>query len=334
MTIACLAPNGMISFRGNAASTRLLVGTASGLDMLEREPGGNWRRGERKLEGRHISSLAIEPVNGGIFAGIHRGGVFYSGDGGSTWEERSNGISIGHVYSVMAAVEDGKPVIYAGTEPPCAFRSRNEGKSWEELPGWRDMKGKDKWVFPMPPRIPHAKTIAVDPEDAKTVYVGVEQGGVFVTKDGGQSWRELDSYDHPDLPSYRDIHTFILRPNHPNEVFFTSGMGLYHSTDRGENWQRLTRPEAFRVGYPDKLAFAPDAGDQTMFICGASRNPGTWLRPSNGDEERRPRPELDRNIEGASPAAQSQPGRHVSLRLAGRVRAVRGHDRWHRLFLR
>jgi photosystem II stability/assembly factor-like uncharacterized protein len=276
MTIACLASNGMISYRGNAPATRLLVGTADGLDVLERTPGGDWRRGERRLAGKHVSSLAIEPVSGGVFAGIHKGGVFYSADGGLSWEERSNGISIAHVYSVTATVEDGKSVVYAGTEPACAFRTTDLGKTWEELPGWRDMPGKDKWVFPMPPKMPHAKTLAVDPQNPQTVYVGVEQGGLFVSDDKGQSWRELDSYDSPDLPSYRDLHTVCVRPNHSNELLFTSGMGIFRSTDRGETWTRLTRPDAFRVGYPDKLVFAPEAGDQTLFTCGASKHPGNW----------------------------------------------------------
>src|SRR5262245_4118733 len=133
MTVACLASNGMITYRGNAAATRLLVGTANGLDVLDRKPGGDWTRGERKLPDLHVSSLAIERVSGGIFAGIHKVGVFYSGDGGTTWEERSNGINIKHVYSVTAGVEDGKPVIYCGTEPPCAYRSTDLGKTWQEL---------------------------------------------------------------------------------------------------------------------------------------------------------------------------------------------------------
>jgi photosystem II stability/assembly factor-like uncharacterized protein len=283
MTVACLAANGMISYRGAAAVTRLLVGTAKGIDVLERKPGGDWHRGERKLNDKHVSSLAIEPVGAGIFAGIHKGGVFHSADGGATWEERSNGITIEHVYSVTATVEDGKPVVYCGTEPPCAFRSADLGKTWEELPGWREMKGKDKWVFPMPPKLPHSKAVVVDPHDPKTIYVGVEQGGLFVSDDRGQNWRELDSYDSPDLPSYRDLHTIAVRPNHPNELFFTSGMGLFHSTDRGETWMRLTRPEEFRVGYPDKLAFAPEEGDQTMFICGASKHPGNWRLSFNAE---------------------------------------------------
>jgi photosystem II stability/assembly factor-like uncharacterized protein len=215
-------------------------------------------------------------VNGGLYAGIHRGGVFFSPDAGQTWEPRSNGLTIEHVYSLVSAVEDGKPVVYAGTEPPSLFRSADEGRTWDELPGWRDMPGMDKWVFPMPPKIPHAKTLAVDPRDPKTLYVGVEQAGLFTTSDGGQTWRELDSYSKPDDKSYRDVHQIALRPNHPDEIYMTTGMGLYRSLDRGETWINLTYREGFRIGYPDRLIFSP-LDDRTMYMCGAFSNPGTWI---------------------------------------------------------
>lgn len=282
MTIACLAPNGMNVYRGGQPATRLLVGTSKGIAVFERAPGQDWQRSATLLEGQHISSMVLEPVKGGIYAGVHRGAVYFSGDRGDSWEARGSGISIEHVYSLTYAVADGKPVIYAGTEPPGVFRTRDQGRSWDELPGWRDMPGKDKWLFPMPPHIPHAKTIAVDPRDPRVFYVGVEQAGLFKTVDGGQSWRELDSYSRPDDESYRDVHQIVLRPNHPDELYMTTGMGLYRSTDGGESWGHLTYRNTFRIGYPDKLIFSPQ-DDRTMFICGSHANPGTWIKLHTAD---------------------------------------------------
>jgi photosystem II stability/assembly factor-like uncharacterized protein len=276
MNTACLAPNGMSVFRGDAAATRLLVGTAQGVAVFERAPGADWKLSNTLLEGKHISSLLIEPVGGGVYAGIHRGGVFFSADDGQTWDERSAGITLEHVYSLVFAVESGKPVVYAGTEPPSLFRTRDEGRSWEEMPGWRDMPGKEKWVFPMPPKIPHAKTLAVDPRDPRTIYVGVEQAGLFKTSDGGATWRELDSYSLPTDKSYRDVHQIVLRPNHPDEMYMTTGMGMYRTMDGGETWINLTHRDGFRIGYPDRVIFSPN-DDRTMFMCGAFTNPGTWI---------------------------------------------------------
>jgi len=276
MTTACLAPNGMNVYCGKEPADRLLVGTAKGVAVLERAAGKDWSQTGTALEGSHISSMVIEPVHGGTYAGVHRGGVFFSPDGGRSWEPRGEGISIPHVYSMTYAVEQGRPFLYAGTEPPCVFRSRDEGRSWDELPGWRDMKGKEKWLFPMPPHLPHAKTMAVDPRDPHVLYVGVEQAGLFKTTDGGQSWRELEAYSRPDDESYRDIHQCVLRPGHPDEVYITTGMGLYRSKDGGESWDHLTERNSFRIGYPDKLIFSP-ADDRTIFICGSHANPGTWI---------------------------------------------------------
>ena len=240
MTTACLAPNGMSVYQGAAAPTRLLVGTAKGIVVLERAPGADWSFSGAALDGQHISSLLIEPLRGGLYAGVHRGGVFFSPDLGRTWEPRSAGISISHVYSLVCAAENGGPVVYAGTEPPSLFRTDDEGRNWEELPGWHDMPGMDKWVFPMPPKIPHAKSLAVDPRDPRVIYVGVEQAGLFKTYDGGRTWGELDSYSRPDDDAYRDIHQVALRPNHPDEIYMTTGMGLYRSVDGGAVWTHLT----------------------------------------------------------------------------------------------
>jgi photosystem II stability/assembly factor-like uncharacterized protein len=276
MTTACLAPNGMSVFRGDAPARQLLVGTAQGVAVYARVPGGEWKLSATMLEGKHISSMLIEPVNGGVYAGVHRGGVFFSADQGRTWEDRSAGLGIEHVYSLVYGVESGKPIVYAGTEPPSLFRSADEGRNWEELPGWHDMPGMDKWVFPMPPKIPHAKTLAVDPRDPHAIYVGVEQAGLFKTGDGGRTWRELDSYSLPTDKSYRDVHQIVLRPNHPDEIFMTTGMGLYRSVNAGEDWTNLTHRDGFRIGYPDRVIFSP-LDDRTLFMCGAFSNPGTWI---------------------------------------------------------
>ena len=148
MTTACLAPNGMNVYRGKEASTRLLVGTAKGVSVVERAPGQDWQAIGLSLEGPHISSMIIEPVRGGLFAGVHGGGVFYSPDQGQSWEERSNGIRINHVYSLGCAVENGEPVLIAGTEPVSAFKSYDYGRSWEECPDLRDMRARRSGCSP------------------------------------------------------------------------------------------------------------------------------------------------------------------------------------------
>ena len=271
---ACLSPNGMSIFRGEEPCRRLLVGTTEGIVVLERGPSVDWQKTGTMLDGRHISALLIEPTHGGLFAGVHGGGVHFSADGGAHWEERSGGLTIEHVYTLNCREEKSGPVIYAGTEPVGLFRTYDYGRTWQGLPAVSNIPGKEKWMFPMPPHIAHVKTIAFDPRSADRILVGVEQGGLLETENGGQSWREIDSYTRPDDAVYRDIHQVLRRPNHPSEIFMSSGMGLYRSTDDGRTWDHLTGRD-FRIGYPDKLMFAP-GDDRLMFMCGAAGNPGTW----------------------------------------------------------
>ena len=60
-----------------------------GINVLERaQPGAPWTDRGRTLDGHHCSSIMIEPRRGGVFAGMHSGGLYYSADGGETWELR------------------------------------------------------------------------------------------------------------------------------------------------------------------------------------------------------------------------------------------------------
>jgi photosystem II stability/assembly factor-like uncharacterized protein len=275
MTV-CLSPNGFNVYREVQRPRRLLVGTASGVSVLERDSDGErWRETGHALEGLHISSLVLEPKQGGIFAGVHfGGGLYFSGDDGTTWEKRTNGLTIEHVYSIRSVEEDGKPIIYAGTEPPGLFRTEDSGLSWHELPAIKSVPNTDRWCFPMKPNIPHTKTMAFDPRNPKVIYAGVEQGALLKSTDGGETWRELEAYSTPDDPYYKDIHQLVLLPSNADELYMTSGPGLYHSADGGETFEHLTGV-GFRIGYPDQILVSP-VDPSVIFMAGSADNPGTW----------------------------------------------------------
>lgn len=286
---ACLSPNGLNVYRDKEPVTRLLVGTIAGVSVVERaSPSASWCVTSRVLEGLHISSLMIEPIRGGLFAGCHLprdakdgGGLYFSPDSGRTWEKRTQGLTTQHIFSVRSVVEDGKPIIYAGAEPAGLFRSDDYGETWQDLPALRTVPNNDKWMFPSPPHVAHVKTMAFDPRDPKTIYVGVEQGALLKTTDAGHTWRELDAFSTPEDRSYKDIHQITVRPSNPDELYMTTGPGLYHSADRGETWEHLTG-DGFRLGYPDHLIYSPN-DDRTLFMCGAAEDPGTWRESHHAD---------------------------------------------------
>lgn len=147
--IASLSPNGQNLNSGDAPPKRLLVATLRGVNVLERaHAGAPWIDRGRTLDGHHCSSLMVEPRRGGVFAGMHSGGLYFSPDGGETWQPRSQGITIKHVFSLGYAHHGNPTVLYAGTEPASMFRSDDYGKSWTELPGIKETAGREKWSFP------------------------------------------------------------------------------------------------------------------------------------------------------------------------------------------
>ena len=273
--IACLSPNGQNVNVGTSPPTRLLVATLRGISVLERASAtAPWTDGGLRLEGHHCSSLMIEPRQGGIFAGMHSGGLYFSADGGETWEPRAEGITIPHVFCVGFAHHGAQTVLYAGTEPASMFRSDDYGRSWVEQPGVKETKGRDKWSFPSPPHQAHSKTLTVDPRDANVIYCGVEQGDLLKTTDGGASWFVLDEYSKPTDWTYRDIHLVVVHPDNSNELYMTTGMGLYRSTDAGKTWTLIIDND-FSIGYPDHLIVSP-LDHNTMFMAGAGEDPGKW----------------------------------------------------------
>jgi photosystem II stability/assembly factor-like uncharacterized protein len=280
--IACLSPNGQNLCHGDAPPTRLLVATISGINLLERKDSqAPWTDRGRMLDGHHCGSIMIEPQRGGIFAGMHDGGLYFSADGGETWALRMQGITIEHIFSIAYAYVGDAIVLYAGTEPASMFRSDDYGLSWVEQPDIKNAKGRDKWVFPSPPHLAHTKTMTVDLRNGNVIYAGVEQGDLFKTIDGGATWFEINDYSKATDWTYRDVHLLSVHPENSNELYLTTGMGVYMSLDAGATWKHIMDND-FRIGYPDHFIISPLDGN-TMFVAGSSKNPGEWRKSHSAE---------------------------------------------------
>ncbi len=280
--IPCLSPNGGTSYRLPARPLRLMVATADGiLSLVRSESSGAWRIDRRSLEGKYISAMISVP-SGHIFAGIYRGGIYRSQDGGATWQPAMAGLTIDYVYSLAMAEEPSGVVLYAGTEPVALFRSRDLGDRWEVLLPIGRMPGREKWWFPAPPHAAHTKSLTIDSRDPKRIYAAIEQGALLRTEDGGESWGELDDYARSINPLNRDVHRIVQAPWAPDVLFLANGgVGCFRSTDAGEHWERI--PELDReIGYPDCMVASP-RDDHTLFVTGARGNPYSWFKSGKAE---------------------------------------------------
>lgn len=117
--------------------------------------------------------------------------------------------------------------------------SKDMGKTWEQLengPRFSDGaagKLKDIWCV--------APGRAEDPE---TLYAGVADAGLFVSRDSGESWQELTAISqHPTreewIPGLGGLccHTVLPHPNNPDRILAAiSAVGAFRSDDGGKTF--------------------------------------------------------------------------------------------------
>jgi photosystem II stability/assembly factor-like uncharacterized protein len=270
-TILCISANGKTTSSSKKAARRMLVATIEGvLDFRRSGPDANWQLQDKMLlEGRHISALVYDEVNGLLFACHHfKGGVIVSADGGETWEERNEGLKSGHAYCMLVQHVGDRTILNLGTEPVMFYRSFDLGKSWKAYPSCTEVEGTEHWIFPRSE--PHIKHIASHPDRPDQIYICVEQGDLLRTDDGGETWISLHSMERADDKFRRDQHRIVFYRDDPDEMFFCTGIGLYHTTDTGKTWERLTDP-THECAYPDPFFVHPR--EDILFMVGAGENP-------------------------------------------------------------
>lgn len=273
--ITCLSPNGPMVHSARAAPTRLLVATMRGVAVLDLDvERARWSATAVTLEGRHVSSLLFEPSRGGVFAGTHGEGIFFSADRGETWAAATEGLTLPNVFSLSYSSRDGEVTLLAGTEPVMLYSSVDYGRTWRAHSAIAEMAGREKWTFPPPPHVAHLKSIAVHPAEPDVYYACIEQGALLKTTDAGRTWREISTYARPTDRWYRDIHKLVPTSSDPRRLYMSTGVGVYRSDDGGESWRKLTESD-FAIAYPDHLIVSP-RDEQMVFVSGASTTPDVW----------------------------------------------------------
>lgn len=280
MALSLSHGGGETIFESSALSDRVLVGTIDGVRVIERTAAG-WAATGHVLEGNHVHALVFEEQSGTWLAGIRKGGVFASTDGGATWEPRDAGLTTRNVYSMSKAVVDGRVRLFLGTEPSALFISDDLGGSWTEIPSFKDVPSRENWTFPGPPHESHLKHIGFAPNDTNTIWGSIEQGALMKSTDGGQTWRDFTNM-------YVDVHRCVVHPDNPNRLYVTGGQGLWISDDAGETWANPFSRGSEEGGYPDQLVYKP-SDPSYMIISAGQKSPPAWKEETAGSRISRSR---------------------------------------------
>jgi photosystem II stability/assembly factor-like uncharacterized protein len=273
----------------------LVLGTHKGLLILERRE-RDWVITKQSFLGVAVSYAARDPRTGVIWAALdtdHWGPKLQrSRDGGETWEdvplpkyppeaEVADGqpASLSYIWVIAPGGEEQPERLYLGTEPGGLFASDDGGDSFELVSGlWDHPSRQDHW-FGGGRSYPGVHSVVVDPRDSRHVYTGISVGGVFETRDGGESWEPrnhgliAEYLPNPLAEVGHDPHLLLASPANPEVLMQQNHCGIFRSIDGGLNWRDVSDPEG-----PADFGFA---------IAMDAKDPDTaWVVPAVSDEQR------------------------------------------------
>ena len=238
---------------------------------------------------RHIPRVRIHPRNpdlvyvaalGHLSGPNEQRGIFRSKDGGATWEKiLYQGPEVGAVDLIL---DPANPrVLYATfwrvKRTPYSLESGGEGSSlWKSTDGgdtWAEITNQDNGL---PKGTLGIIGVTVSPANPDRVWAIVEaqDGGVFRSEDGGESWRKINS--DRNLRQRAWYYTRIYAgPTNPDEVYVLN-VGFWRSRDGGVTYERIRTPHGdhhdlwIDPDNPKHLVVGDDGGAQVSFNDGAS----------------------------------------------------------------
>ena len=251
-------------------------------------------------------------------------GVYKSTDGGTSWEHkgldatgRISKVRI-HPYNPDIVYIASLGHTHAPQQERGIYRSTDGGDTWEHVLFVNDSIG--------------ASDLVMDPNNPRILFAGMwhiafntwgresggEGGGIYMTRDGGDTWTRLEGNGLPTLPvgkiglcmtpadSDRIYALIETGDGVPWKDMETESGEVWRSDDGGDTWQLVTHSRDFggRTGYYNNCRVLPDDPDEAMFLTsqltrtidggrtgsalqGRSRPGGDyhdlWMDPTNAD---------------------------------------------------
>jgi hypothetical protein len=261
------------------AMTELLVGTRKGLFVLEGEPGAPFEVTARAFPGEPVENALRDPRSGRLLASVtqpfYGPKLWYADDASGEWEQaqgvalpEGGDAALERIWVIVAGEAEG--TIYAGGDPGVLFESRDGGESFALNRGLWEQPTRPKWTPGGGGLCLHS--IATWPGEPDRLAVAISAAGVWLTDDGGASWRKGNrglsaGYVPEDMPEDEVglcVHRLRRAPARPERIFMQFHGGVYRSDDAGESWHDIAPGLPSDFGFP--LAIDPADPDSAYVI--------------------------------------------------------------------
>jgi photosystem II stability/assembly factor-like uncharacterized protein len=246
--------------------------------------------------GDNVSMVLHDARDGTLYAALEHGHfgakLHRTRDRGKSWEEcvapsyppKPEGLedldpvrktpilwSLQRVWSLEPGGTEEPGLLWCGTIPGGLFRSDDGGSSWKLVESLWHREERTHW-FGGGAEYPGIHSICVDPRDSRRVTVGVSCGGVWRTRDGGETW-ELggEGMQAPYMPpaaatdaNIQDPHRIVQCAAEPDVFWCQHHSGIYRSTDDCHSWQSIKNVPPSVFGFA--VAVHPADADTAWFV--------------------------------------------------------------------
>jgi photosystem II stability/assembly factor-like uncharacterized protein len=279
------------------------VGAASGGVWKSTDGGVHWKPIFDDQSAQSIGAIAIAPSDPNVIwvgtgesfirSNVSLGnGVYRSTDAGKTWThvglERTGRIArvVVDPRNPDVALVAALGTCYGPQRERGVFRTTDGGKTWEHVLFADETTGaSDLSMDATNPRILFA---GMWPIDIKTWgrKSGGPNGGVYVSRDGGTTWKQIKGHGLPEPPIGKVA--VAVAPSNPQRVYALIETGqrgsLWRSDDGGDKWKQVNASRLLneRPHYYTRMLVMPDNANEVYFPSngmGASFDGGETAEP-------------------------------------------------------
>ena len=281
-----VSSSGRAFLTGSTASLDLRTTPSSvqpapaGATFKSSDGGDTWQRGNGGAKSQWVLAIAIDPVTPSIvYEGTQDLGVLKSVDGGMTWAPANAGFAQTPRVNDLATDPGTSGIVLAATGDGI-YRSLDAGQSWNAvgpsaqriaispsnpsfayaasaLGAYKSSDGGATWTHVLNADL---RSVAIDPANAMTVFVGGSESQVFKTTNGGVTWSNVSITGTPKP----HVQALAVSLSSSNTVYAgLENSGVFRSTDGGATWMLMS------IGPSTPTRMVVDEADaNTFYIAG------------------------------------------------------------------